>query len=46
MAMNAWLTCDADAELLFDLPYEQRLKAAAGRLGVDLRLLSDQVGHA
>ena len=46
MAMNAWLTCDADAELLFDLPYESRLQAAASRLGVDLRLLSDQVGHA
>jgi putative transcriptional regulator len=46
MANNSWLTCDADYELLFGLPYEQRWQAAASRLGVDLRLLSDQVGHA
>lgn len=47
MALNSWLTCPADEELLFSLPYEQRWKAAADRLHVDLRLLSsDQIGHA
>ena len=46
MALNAWLTCDADFELLFGLPFDRRWQAAAGRLGVDLRLLSDQIGHA
>ena len=46
MAQNAWLTCDPDTELLFELPFAKRWQAAALRLGVDLRLLSDQVGHA
>ncbi|MCQ4264108.1 YqgE/AlgH family protein [Stutzerimonas stutzeri] len=43
---NAWLSCPADTEILYDLPYDQRLNAAAASLGVDLRLLSTQVGHA
>ncbi|MCH2338360.1 YqgE/AlgH family protein [Pseudomonas sp. NPDC047963] len=46
LADNAWLSCPAQPEILFDLPYEQRLTAAAASLGVDLRLLSNQVGHA
>jgi putative transcriptional regulator len=43
---NVWLTCPAEADILFELPAEQRLQAAAGRLGVDLALLSAQAGHA
>lgn len=43
---NAWLTCPADADILFDLPYDQRLNAAAARLGVNLSLLTSQAGHA
>lgn len=46
LAANAWLSCPASTEILFDLPYDQRLNAAAASLGVDLRLLSTQVGHA
>ncbi len=46
LADNAWLSCPVDTEILFDLPYDQRLHAAAASLGVDLRLLSTQVGHA
>lgn len=46
LADNAWLSCPAQPHILFDLPYEQRLAAAAASLGVDLRLLSSQVGHA
>jgi putative transcriptional regulator len=46
LAENAWLSCPAHAQILFDLPHEQRLAAAAASLGVDLRLLSSQVGHA
>ena len=30
---NAWLTCPADPAILFDLPPEERLSAAAARLG-------------
>jgi putative transcriptional regulator len=43
---NAWLVCPADAPLLFDLPYDLRWEAAARRIGVDVNLLSAQVGHA
>ncbi|MBA1276492.1 MULTISPECIES: YqgE/AlgH family protein [Pseudomonadaceae] len=43
---NAWLSCPAQPHILFDLPYDQRLNAAAASLGVDLGLLSTQVGHA
>ncbi|WP_417779091.1 YqgE/AlgH family protein [Stutzerimonas xanthomarina] len=46
LAENAWLSCPAQPEILFDLPYGQRLNAAAASLGVDLKLLSSQVGHA
>lgn len=46
IAENAWLVCPADSKLLFDLPYENRWEAAARRIGVDMRLLSGQVGHA
>ncbi|PTQ91012.1 YqgE/AlgH family protein [Agitococcus lubricus] len=46
MAENAWLMCAADESLLFELPYEARWQAAARKIGVDLRLLSSQVGHA
>lgn len=43
---NAWLSCPAQPHILFDMPADQRLTAAAASLGVDLRLLSSQVGHA
>lgn len=46
LADNAWLTCPADAAILFDTPHDQRLKAAAARLGVNLGLLTAQAGHA
>jgi len=43
---NAWLTTPADTDILFKIPAEQRWQAAASRLGVDLRLLSGDTGHA
>ncbi|AMO74054.1 MULTISPECIES: YqgE/AlgH family protein [Pseudomonas] len=46
LADNAWLTCPADLEVLFDVPAEQRLAAAAQRLGINLSLLTAQAGHA
>jgi putative transcriptional regulator len=46
MAENAWLVCPADNSLLFELPFEDRWQAAAARIGVNLTLLSHQVGHA
>ena len=46
IADNVWLTCEARLDILFETPYHQRLNAAAGTLGVNLDLISDQVGHA
>ena len=45
IANNAWLTAPASAEILFDTEPEQRLDAAAGSIGVDLRLIA-RPGHA
>ncbi|KIQ31478.1 MULTISPECIES: YqgE/AlgH family protein [Pseudomonas] len=46
MAANAWLTCSFDPRILFDVDSDERLNAAAARLGVNLSLLSTQAGHA
>jgi len=45
MADNAWLTTPADHQILFQTPPEQRWHAAAAAMGVDLALLSTEVGH-
>ncbi len=46
LAQNAWLTVPASAEMIFDLPDEERLAAAMAKLGVDFATLSDVAGHA
>jgi len=46
LAENSWLTVPADRELLFELPLEQRWRAAAGRIGVDMSRMADYSGHA
>lgn len=46
LASNAWLTCPATPDLLFDTPWAQRYRAALKRIGVDLTQLSETVGHA
>ncbi|MDH5378071.1 MAG: YqgE/AlgH family protein [Gammaproteobacteria bacterium] len=46
MAANAWLNGPADPHIIFDLPVEERWEAAALCMGVDLRRLSNDVGHA
>ncbi|NLZ78546.1 MAG: hypothetical protein GX908_03440, partial [Gammaproteobacteria bacterium] len=43
---NAWLSCPADLDIIFQTPIAQRRSAAAALLGVDLDRLSHQVGHA
>ena len=43
---DSWLTAPVDAELLFSLPLEARWQAAAGRLGVDMSLMTGYSGHA
>jgi putative transcriptional regulator len=46
MARNAWLTVPADERVIFGTPVEQRWRAAARLLGVDLFTLSSDAGHA
>lgn len=46
ISSNVWLTTDADAQIVFDLPDEKRCQAAASQLGVDLQLLNTEAGHA
>ena len=46
MADNVWLNGEVSPELLFDLPADQRWHAAAAAMGVDINLLSSDVGHA
>ena len=43
---NAWLSGPADRSIIFDTPFEQRWERAASLLGVDVRLLSGDAGHA
>ncbi|HVE49500.1 MAG TPA: YqgE/AlgH family protein [Casimicrobiaceae bacterium] len=46
LAANAWLTVEADAEVLFALPPQERLPAAMKLLGIDFAQLSEGAGHA
>ncbi|RKZ70360.1 MAG: YqgE/AlgH family protein [Gammaproteobacteria bacterium] len=46
MANNTWLSCPADEQIIFNTPVEERWKAAANLIGVDLSLLSSDAGHA
>ena len=43
---NAWLVAPAKEEIIFTLPFEQRWRAAAKSIGVDLDKLSTHYGHA
>ncbi len=46
MKENAWLTTQANADIVFHTPVEQRWRKAAGQLGIDLSLLNADAGHA
>lgn len=46
ISQNSWLSCPATEEILFDMSYEKRWRAAALLLGIDMQLLSNQAGHA
>jgi len=43
---NAWLTCEADTDIIFNTPVSQMRTAVAGILGVDLNMIVGQSGHA
>lgn len=46
IAANSWLNGDADPAIIFDTPIEQRWTASAHHLGVELKHLSNDIGHA
>ncbi|MBK1616249.1 hypothetical protein CKO44_22605 [Rubrivivax gelatinosus] len=43
---NGWLNVNADPEVIFGTPVEQRYDRALGLLGFDPRMLSQDAGHA
>lgn len=43
---NGWLTVDADPEVIFNTPVEQRYDRALSLLGVDRNFLMGEAGHA
>ena len=46
IAENAWLTCPASSEVLFDVPPSHRVQRAAAVLGIDFNLINSQAGHS
>jgi putative transcriptional regulator len=46
MADNAWLSCPADAEIIFEVPLAERVNRAAASLGIDFNLIGGAAGHA
>ena len=46
IAGNSWLTVDADANLIFDTPIEQRYESALALLGLQAWRLAPEAGHA
>jgi putative transcriptional regulator len=46
LSQNSWLTIPADPELLFNTPAHLRWEKAAEKLGIDMRQVSSEVGHA
>jgi putative transcriptional regulator len=46
IGQNSWLTVDANPDIIFGLPPEERFDAAMALLGFDPSLLSGDVGHA
>ena len=43
---NVWLTCEPDAELIFDHDYEGKWARALAKLGVDPKFMSAEAGRA
>jgi putative transcriptional regulator len=46
MLHNTWLTVPATAELIFEVPFEERWSCAAETMGVDIKQISPHAGHA
>jgi putative transcriptional regulator len=46
LGSNAWLTCPASTDILFNTPWNERYQAVLQLMGIDLNQLSETVGHA
>jgi len=46
LASNSWLTVPADTAIVFDIPFDEKAKAAAAKIGIDFSLISTNIGHA
>jgi putative transcriptional regulator len=46
MSRNGWINVGAAPEVIFDTPFEKRYERALSLLGIDLRMLSQEAGHA
>ncbi|MGB2815640.1 MAG: YqgE/AlgH family protein [Burkholderiaceae bacterium] len=46
IAQNAWLTVNAQSDIIFDTPADEKYNAALKLLGFDTLQLSGQAGHA
>ena len=43
---NSWLSTPANAQIIFDTPFEDRWQKSAQLLGIDLTTISPDAGHA
>ncbi len=46
LSNNLWLSCPFNFDIIFRMPAEERLNAAASMLGINLNLLTAHAGHA
>lgn len=46
LAESDWLVTPSAHDILFDLPFEERLERVAGGMGIDMRLLGANAGYA
>ena len=46
MSRNGWINVNAERDIIFDTPVEQRDEKALSLLGIDPRMLSQEAGHA
>ncbi|MCZ4296372.1 MULTISPECIES: YqgE/AlgH family protein [Vibrio] len=46
LSENSWLTVEADPNVMFDTPINERWQKAVQMLGIDVAQLSSDIGHA
>ncbi len=43
---NSWLNVPADNDIIFNTPFSRRWESAAMKMGIDINLISSDIGHA